>query len=114
MLSRIHEPRALLDGLAALKLRNVSSNDLLLHVGLPASPSTPRAPTIPAQLFDPVVSVFRSLNVPVFAPNLPRRPIPAVVFLIDEEDYIIADDFEVDVPEFQHEDEWFQPEPSGK
>ena len=34
---------------------------------------------------------------------------PAVVFLIDGDDYIIADDFEVDVPEFIHEPEWFQP-----
>ncbi|HEV7506682.1 MAG TPA: hypothetical protein VGS07_17440 [Thermoanaerobaculia bacterium] len=106
-----YEPRALLDGLSALKLRNVSRADLLPHVDLLSRPSTPRALKIPTQLLDPALSVFRDLNVPVFAPRTQRRPSPEVVFLIDEEDYIIADDFEVDVPEFQHEPEWFQPEP---
>lgn len=32
-----------------------------------------------------------------------------VLFLIDGHDYIIADDFEVDVPEFLHKPEWFRP-----
>ena len=45
--------------------------------------------------------------------GLPRIPHPAVVFLIDDDDYIIADDFEVDVPEFIHEPEWFQPADLG-
>ena len=108
-----YEPQALLDGLSALELPNVSRDDLLPHVGLLSGPSIPRALTLPAQLCDPVLSVFRDLNVPVFAPNTPRRQVPAVVFLMDEEDYIIADDFEVDVPEFRHEPEWFQPDPSG-
>jgi hypothetical protein len=54
----------------------------------------------------------------VFSPGSPRPPEAGVVFLIDDDDYIIADDFEVDVPEFNHEPDWFQPagrehEPKG-
>ena len=32
-----------------------------------------------------------------------------VLFLIDGDDYVIAKDFEVDVPEFEHRPEWFRP-----
>jgi hypothetical protein len=32
-------------------------------------------------------------------------PLP-VLFLIDGEDYLVARDFEVEVPEFDHEEGW--------
>jgi putative ABC transport system substrate-binding protein len=31
-----------------------------------------------------------------------------VVFLLDDDDYIIAEDFDVDVPEFEHDVAWFR------
>jgi hypothetical protein len=34
--------------------------------------------------------------------------------LIDDDDYIVAEDFEVDVPEFVHEPAWFQPAVPGE
>jgi hypothetical protein len=44
--------------------------------------------------------------------HLPRRPVQRqtpVVLLMDGDDYIIADDFELEVPEFEHRSEWFSP-----
>jgi hypothetical protein len=37
-----------------------------------------------------------------------KRNLP-VVLLMDGDDYIVADDFEVDVPDFEHRPEWFAP-----
>ena len=101
--------RALFAGLLALQLPNVTELDLLTHVHLPPTDVTPLGMTVPAQLHAPVVSVFHDLGIPVFSPGLPQPPAPAVVLWIDSDDYIIAEDFEVDVPEFVHDDAWFQP-----
>ena len=42
--------------------------------------------------------VFRRLRVPVFSPKSPGTPERAIVFLIEHDDYIIAEDFE-DTPD---------------
>jgi hypothetical protein len=97
------------EGLMALGLPNVTHADLITHVRLPATSEAPMGLTVPDQLHQPVLTVFRQLGVPVFSPPLPRHMSPAVVFLVDDDDYVIAEDFEVDVPEFIHEPEWFQP-----
>lgn len=48
------------------------------------------------------------MGVPIFAPREPEpRPGP-VVLLLDNDDYLVADDFEVEVPEWEHRDEWFE------
>lgn len=39
-----------------------------------------------------------------------QTPVP-VLFLIDGDDYIIAEDFDVDVPEFRHQPEWAEGSP---
>ena len=96
-----------------LALPNVSEGDLLSYIHLPDPSMAPMGLTMPAQLHEPVLTVFHRLVVPAFSPGSPRAPDPAVVFLIDGDDYIIADDFEVDVPEFTHEPDWFQPAGRG-
>jgi hypothetical protein len=63
--------------------------------------------SLPSRLHGPILGVLKHLGVPVFSPHTPN-PAPATVFLLDG-DYIIADDFEVDVPEFTHNPAWFQP-----
>ena len=104
---------AFFDGLMGLALPNVSEGDLRNYIHLPTPGKAPIGLTMPAQLQEPVLAVFRRLGVPVFSPGSPRTPDPAVVLLIDDDDYIIAEDFEVDVPEFVHEPEWFQPAGRG-
>jgi len=96
-------------GLVKLGLRNVSEGDLRRSIHLPDPGNAPMAVTMPAQLHEPVLTVFHHLGVPVFSPGPPRTPRAAVIFLIDDDDYIVAEDFEVDVPEFVHAPEWFQP-----
>jgi hypothetical protein len=104
---------ALLGGLMALELPNVSEHDLISHLDIPPSDTAPLGMTLPAQLHDPVLTVFRQLGVPVLSAGAPGSSASAVVFLIDDDDYIIARDFEVDVPDFVHEPEWFQPGAPG-
>jgi hypothetical protein len=109
---------AFFHGLMGLGLPNVSEDELRSHIDLPDSRKAPMGLTMPAQLHEPVLTVFRRLGVPVFNPGSPRVPKAAVVFLIGHDDYIVAEDFEVDVPEFNHEPDWFQPagregEPKG-
>jgi hypothetical protein len=97
-----------------LALPNVSEGDLRSYIHLPDPGKAPMGLTMPAQLYEPVLAVFRRLGVPVFSPGSPRAPDPAVVFLFDDDDYIIAEDFEVDVPEFIHEPEWFSLPSAGE
>ena len=100
---------AFFDCLMGLALPNVSETDLRNYVQVPDPSKAPMGLTMPAQLHEPVMTAFRRLGVPVFSPGSPKTPDPAVVFLIEDDDYIIAEDFEVDVPAFTHEPEWFQP-----
>jgi hypothetical protein len=98
----------------ALALPNVSEDDLRNHIQLRDPSKAPMGLTMPAQLHEPVLTVFGRLGVPVFSPGSPNAPRPAVVLLIDDDDYIVAEDFEVDVPEFVHEPAWFQPAVPGE
>ncbi|KKM70600.1 hypothetical protein LCGC14_1439070 [marine sediment metagenome] len=60
-------------------------------------------------LFNVVHGELEEMGVAVFVSRRPEpRPTP-VLLLIDGDDYIIADDFELDVPHFQHNPEWFKP-----
>ena len=102
----------LLDHLLEMQLPYVSWEDLLPYVD-PRIKGVPRAVTVPAQLYQPFVEAFECLDVPVFAPK-PHGSVPrASVFLMDGEDYVVADDFEVFVPEFAHDAAWFKPQAPG-
>jgi hypothetical protein len=103
----------LFDGLIEMELPNVSERDLLDHIDLPPTMTAPLGIVLPAQLHEPVLTVFHRLGVSVFSPAPPRRPGAAVVFLIDDDDYIVARDFEVDVPGFRRDAEWFRPSLGG-
>lgn len=83
---------AFFDGLMTLALPNLCEGDLRSYIHLPDPSKAPMGLTMPVQLHEPVLTVFRRLSVPVFSPDSPRTPDPAVVFLIDDDDYIIADD----------------------
>lgn len=66
----------------------------------------------PATLFQALCEVLDEQAVRYFVPFSSVPPEAAdlpVLFLIDRDDYIIARNFEVDVPEFVHKPEWFQP-----
>ena len=65
--------------------------------------------SLPRPLFIAVKVALDEHKVSYFAPYVPELTELPVLFLIHENDYIIADDFEVDVPEFVHKPEWFRP-----
>ncbi len=70
--------------------------------------------SFPLPLLQALLPVLDAQEVRYFLPFEPKPTPMPVLFLIDGEDYIIADDFEVDVPEFQHKPEWFYPRADDK
>ena len=62
----------------------------------------------PRPLFLAIRDVLRELKIPFLANVEPPQNQLPVLFLIDGHDYIIARDFELEVPEFIHCPEWFQ------
>lgn len=65
--------------------------------------------SFPHPLFQVLHQVLDDQGISYFAAFQPKPTQLPVAFLIDDDDYIIADDFEIDVPEFAHKPEWFQP-----
>jgi len=63
----------------------------------------------PLSLFGLVCQVLDAEGIRYFVASRPKPVSLPMVFLIDNSDYIIADDFEIDVPDFVHKPEWFQP-----
>ena len=63
----------------------------------------------PRTLFRAIREVLEEQEVQYFAGADPEPVELPVLFLIDGGDYVIAQDFEVDVPEFEHRPEWFRP-----
>ena len=63
----------------------------------------------PHSLFGVLCQVLNAENIRYFVAFEPKPKKLPVVFLIDGDDYIVADDFEVDVPDFIHKPEWFEP-----
>ena len=63
----------------------------------------------PYTLFQVLSGVLNEQGIRYYVPfHVKPKSLP-VLFLIDGDDYIIASDFEVEVPEFTHKPEWFQP-----
>ena len=71
--------------------------------------------TFPLSLLPPVYAYMKSCAARLYPANPPERQTEAgpKLLLLDGTDYIIADDFEVDVPEIVHRPEWFSGTPRG-
>lgn len=65
--------------------------------------------SFPYSVFQVLCPILDAQNVRYFVPFEAKPKDLPVLFLIDGDDYIIADDFEVEVPEFIHKPEWFKP-----
>lgn len=59
-------------------------------------------------LYDKVLEYLAQNQVQVYAPYRPAPESNGVVLTLDGGDYIIADDFDLEVPEFEHQAEWFK------
>ena len=100
--------------LEAEKLPFVTRSHLLEHLD-PLRPC--RAPfalqDLPRPLFLAVRRALDDMGVRVYVEGEPQKRDTPILFLIDDSDYIVAEDFELDVPEFEHKDEWFDPGPAS-
>jgi hypothetical protein len=63
---------------------------------------------LPASLAEVVEEELARANVPVSRAHRVEGHAKLVAFVV-EGDYILAEDFEVEVPEFRHQPEWFRP-----
>lgn len=106
--------RELTDRLVARKMPFVQRRDLFPYLDPAWTPITSRGMSLPTQLQTPVLEELAAINVPTFVPR-PAGPVPNLIaFLMDDREYVVAEDFVVDVPEFTHEPSWFQPPSSEK
>ncbi|HWD40842.1 MAG TPA: hypothetical protein VG944_18485 [Fimbriimonas sp.] len=62
----------------------------------------------PRTVYHAVREYLDRQSIPYFTPGEPKSQSLPVIFLCDESK-IIAEDFEVDVPDFEHRPEWFAP-----
>lgn len=74
----------------------------------------PRAPPfslgrLPRTLFDHVTRHLQRMGVELFLPRAPVARPGLVLFAADDSIAIVARDFEVELPEFEHRPEWFAP-----
>lgn len=104
------DPEALFGALMQEGLPGVDREVLLRYLAAhPESPpfSTPR---LPRTLFHPVTKHLRRMGVDVFTPHEPEARDSPVMLTVDDSVVIVARDFHVEVPEFEHRAEWFVPE----
>ena len=64
--------------------------------------------TFPYSLFQALLPVLDAQGIRYFIPFEPKPTQMPVLFITEKDNYIIADDFELDVPEFIHKPEWFR------
>jgi hypothetical protein len=63
----------------------------------------------PYTLYGPVCDELQRSAVRLHLPRVPVERDTPIVLTMDDDDYLIADDFELEVPEFEHRPEWFAP-----
>lgn len=66
-------------------------------------------PEMPQSLFEVVKNTLREMNVKIhISKDTNNNETPPILFIADEDNYMIADDFELDIPVFEHKEEWFK------
>ena len=101
------EVRELTDRLLRLGLPSVTLRDLHRYFAPAWVPLQSRGIMLPAQLCACTVRCLTEMNVAVLLHAQPTLP-KLTAFLMDD-DYIVAEDFVLDVPDFEHRPEWFAP-----
>lgn len=103
----------LLEAVLARELPWVSREVLNRYLG----PRGWRAPFslghFPYSLFIVLREELERANVRLHLPRLPQKRDALVALVLDGKDFIVARDFEVDVPDFEHRREWFDPTVAG-
>jgi hypothetical protein len=100
--------RELIDRVLGLGLPSVTRQDLRRYFDPSMGPLQSRGIMLPAQLCDCTVRCLTEMNVAVL-PYEQATPPKLTAFVMDGDDYIVAEDFVLDVPDFEHRPEWFAP-----
>lgn len=62
----------------------------------------------PYSVYVPLRKQLEARRIDLFDPREPEPKELPFLFVAGGDDYLIAEDFEIDLPEFEHRDEWFQ------
>ena len=102
--------KELIERVEAARVPFVERQDLFRYLN-PYNPYTAPfvIPRLPRSLFITVRQALEAMNVRIYFDREPEPGDPLVVLLLEDGDYIIAEDFDLDVPEFEHKDKWFCP-----
>lgn len=88
----------------------ITPADLHRYLGHGRRTGAPFAlPAIPRTPFLLIRRALEDSGVRIYAPREPQPGDALVALVVEGEDYLIARDFELDVPEFVHEPAWFRP-----
>lgn len=87
------------------------ASDLATIVAPPAGAAwaAPLSLRLPRSVLRATEGILGERGVDCFVAEAPAEGTTPAAFVIDGDDYILADDFEVDVPAFEHRAEWFDP-----
>lgn len=102
--------RELIDRVLGLGLPSVRRQDLQRDFDPSMGPVQSRGIMLPAQLCDCTARCLTEMNVAVL-PHATPTPPKLTAFVMDGDDYIVAEDFVLDVPDFEHRSEWFAQTP---
>ncbi len=93
------------------KRLNVTTSDLRRIIEVPpgSSEEPPFSLRLPRSVLAAAMETLEDLGVGFHKAHVPDVEALPVAFVIDDDNWIIADDFEVDFPNFEHRPEWFDP-----
>lgn len=99
----------LVEAILARRLPWVTRSVLCEYLSPPAYKAPFSLGRFPYSLYTVVCEELRAAQVRLHLPRAPQKRDTLVTLVLDDDDYIIAQDFELDVPEFEHRPEWFEP-----
>jgi hypothetical protein len=100
--------RELIDRMLGLGLPSVTRPDLQRYFDPSMGPVQSRGIMLPAPLCDCTVRCLTEMNVTVL-PHTKPTPRKLTAFVMNGDDFIVAEDFLLELPEFEHRPEWFVP-----
>ena len=99
----------LIERMVARRIPYVGRRELCAYLDPCAIPSVSSAVVVPDSLCTALLEELAQLGIPTFLPHQPVVEGGLQVLVLDGCDYLVAEDFLIDLPEFEHRPEWFHP-----
>jgi len=96
---------------AVSKRLDVAVSDLRRIVQVPSGwgEKPPYSLELPQSVLAAAIEALEGLGVGFYKPHVPDVETLPVAFVIDDNNWIVAEDFQVDFPDFEHRPHWFAP-----